>query len=392
MKLAHVLDTPFASHGGLPMCARLIATGLSSEYKTYVFCPIQSDQSITSDFKSDNINLVEWNPNEHGFDLNKFIRQKFEEIGIQVALFHGGDFSWGVMGGKLSLINALKMRGLSIIAINHQSNPIFSRMPMGEPMSLVACTKSFLRFGVAWFYKNIQLAATDAEINVSRYEYRMSRLRYPFFTNKFKLVYNSRLPPLIGAEIPKKDKEKTILSVGHFAYRKGQHVLLRAFGRIAADFPSWRLRLVGASGVGDYHSHLEFILDDLNLRDRVDFVTETYDPDEYFRRASVYVQPSLVEAYGLALQEAMYFGCACVGSEAGGITDSVTDPEYLFPPGDDAALAGILSKLLSNEDLLADRMNKDQTEARRLKRDRESMLDAYRELINLLGSRKSQSA
>jgi GalNAc-alpha-(1->4)-GalNAc-alpha-(1->3)-diNAcBac-PP-undecaprenol alpha-1,4-N-acetyl-D-galactosaminyltransferase len=253
---------------------------------------------------------------------------------------------------------------------------------------MIAAFRSFARFAVAWFFKNIQLIATDVEINVSRYEYRNSLRRYPHFRRKFKLIYHSRLPRMASNQGIKERKQKIILSVGHFAYRKGQHVLLKAFGRIAEAFPSWRLQLVGASNTGEYHSMLESIVDDLKVRDRVDFVTETHQPDEYFERASIYVQPSLVEAYGLALQEAMNFGCACIGSEAGGITDSISDRDYLFPPGNDEKLAHILRKLVASNELLNERMEHDFSEARRLKRDREWMLSEYRFLFKTLAARQ----
>ncbi len=41
------------------------------------------------------------------------------------------------------------------------------------------------------------------------------------------------------------------------------------------------------------------------------------------RKASIYVQPSLEEAFGLALQEAMAGGCACIGSRVGGIPELI---------------------------------------------------------------------
>jgi glycosyltransferase involved in cell wall biosynthesis len=384
VKIAHILNTPFASHGGLALLAREIALGLSEEYETYVFCPKNTDEAHSVRYESQKVHFIEWEQGATYGQIVLLLMEQFDLLGIDLAIFHGGDFSWGVIGGKCSVINKVNNRGRPVITINHQSNPVFSRLPTGQQQGVLKGCRAFSRFMVAWFYKNIQLTATDIEINVSRYEYEMSRCRYPLFARKFRLVYHSRLPPMGDAMIPREKKEKIILSVGHFAYRKGQHVLLRAFGRIAESFPSWRLQLVGALNVGEYHSVLESILNDLNIRDRVDFVTETHDPDGYFKQASVYVQPSLVEAYGLALQEAMYFGCACVGSAAGGITDSISDPKYLFPPGDDEKLADILRQLLSNQDLLADKMELDLLETRRLKRDRESMLFEYKRLIDSL--------
>jgi len=69
------------------------------------------------------------------------------------------------------------------------------------------------------------------------------------------------------------------------------------------------------------------------------------------RRAAIYVQPSFWEALGLALQEAMFCGCACIGSRAGGIPELIRENEtgLLFEPGNSAQLAGALEQLIANE-------------------------------------------
>lgn len=388
MKAAHILNVPLWSHGGVALLAREIAFGLADEFPTLVICPKSDHTGEANERHRDNITLLEWEPGLDHVQIAAFIVRCLGTQDVKLAIFHGGEFSWGTYGGRLSAMNRISEHGRLIVAINHQSNPLFSVLPTGKKQGMIAGFRSFVRFAVAWFFKNIQMIATDVEINVSRYEYRNSLRRYPLFKRKFKLVYHSRLTRMERDQDFKERKQKIILSVGHFAYRKGQHVLLKAFGRIAEEFPTWRLQLVGASNTGEYHSMLESIVDDLKIGSRVDFVTETHQPDEFFKRASIYVQPSLCEAYGLALQEAMYFGCACVGSEAGGITDSISDLDYLFPPGDDEKLAHILRQLVSSNDLLCSRMEHDFSEARRLKRDRDSMLLDYKLMFEALAAKQ----
>jgi len=67
-------------------------------------------------------------------------------------------------------------------------------------------------------------------------------------------------------------------------------------------------------------------------------------------RAGIFVQPSLMEAFGLALQEAMFVECACVGSNTGGIPELVTDRRTgrLCAPGKPDALADALADLIED--------------------------------------------
>jgi glycosyltransferase involved in cell wall biosynthesis len=74
------------------------------------------------------------------------------------------------------------------------------------------------------------------------------------------------------------------------------------------------------------------------------------------RRAAIYAQPSIEEALGLALQEAMFHGCACVGAAAGGIPELVKDGETgrLVEARNAAQLASALKELMEDANQRAD--------------------------------------
>jgi glycosyltransferase involved in cell wall biosynthesis len=71
------------------------------------------------------------------------------------------------------------------------------------------------------------------------------------------------------------------------------------------------------------------------------------------REAWVLVQPSPKEGWGLTVVEAGACGTAVVASDAPGLRDSVRRDEtgLLVPFGDDAALAGALIRVLTDEPL-----------------------------------------
>jgi len=81
-------------------------------------------------------------------------------------------------------------------------------------------------------------------------------------------------------------------------------------------------------------------------------IEPTYDIEQYFRAADVFVLPSIREAHPLALLEAMACGLPCVATRLAGATDVLIKDGWngrLFPADDDAALAGILRELLTDE-------------------------------------------
>lgn len=382
--VAHILETPIENHGGLNLLARELACGLSAHYNVYVFCP----ESTVMDGSSQ-LQVPGWihRPWPRGCNLEQirsYLTENLEKFGIDVAVFHGGDFGWGPSRSHVSMINKVQESGVDSIYVNHQTTPAFSTLPsLDKPKFGQALTTS-LRFLSSWLLKILQLRATAVEIVVSENEKAQAILRYPFWREKFIQIYHSRLPPTCESLVQSFKKERIILCMGHFAYRKGQHVLLEAFANIATQHPEWKLRLVGSSGKSDYSDYLQKITETHGIHDQVEMITETDHPDGFFKESAIYVQPSLFEAYGLALQEAMFFGCACIGSDTGGIPDSISDPEFLFPAGDVTALSSILERLIRSSTLLAKQQQTALANSKAFNRTREQMILQYRDIIDHL--------
>ena len=387
MRIAHIVDSPYGSHGGLTVLAREIACGLAEEFETWFLCPRPHQSKSDDPFRPKEISILEWNNGSSYSQIESFISAGLDEAKIDVAIVHGGDFAWGPMAMRPSIVNRIARKGRKIVLINHQSNLIFARIPhTREKRNFLSPFKSFARFFGAWCFKHMQLWQTEKEVTVSRFEYDQARRRYFIFKKKFDLIYHSRINPEIeGIKKPTvHTKKQSILYVGHLAERKGQHVLVEAFGLIAKKHPTWRLELVGATGKNDYQERLLGIIEKHGVADQVELVAETHEPDRYFREASIYVQPSLVEAYGLALQEALHYGCACVGSTTGGIPESIGDKDYLFVSGDSKRLSEILDRLMSDESLLIRRMERCASDSIRFDRTRARMLGKYRTMLSEL--------
>src|SRR6185503_6037221 len=92
-------------------------------------------------------------------------------------------------------------------------------------------------------------------------------------------------------------------------------------------------------------------IDRLSLRKRVsllgDLDRETLE--RQYARADVFVLPSYLEGYGMALAEAVAFGLPVVSTTAGAIPETVpANAAMLVAPGDSRALAKALASLIDD--------------------------------------------
>lgn len=106
---------------------------------------------------------------------------------------------------------------------------------------------------------------------------------------------------------------KRFISVGRIeGAHKGFDILLKAFAKYAKHDNGWTLEIVGE---GDGESHLRKIISDKHLEKRVTISPFTTDIQSHYSKASVYVQASRWEGFGLVLVEAMAHGLSIVASD-----------------------------------------------------------------------------
>lgn len=135
-----------------------------------------------------------------------------------------------------------------------------------------------------------------------------------------------------------------LLAVGRLHEQKGHALLLEAIARCRADGFAFSLALVGE---GPLRAALEQQARRLGIVEQVRFLGRREDVRDLLRATEIFVFPSLYEAVGIALLEAMACGTAVVASRAGGIPEVVQDGEsgVLVRPGDAADLARALARL-----------------------------------------------
>ena len=153
----------------------------------------------------------------------------------------------------------------------------------------------------------------------------------------------------------------TILSVGRFVEKKGFQFLVEACARLRQGGLRFRCLLVGDRG--DQSERIDQLIHELDLTETV-FIHDGVTQDELrdlYAQASVFALPCQVVASGdrdgipNTLAEAMAMAIPVVSTAISGIPELVDHgiQGLLVPPGDSAALASALQRVLSAPALAA---------------------------------------
>jgi glycosyltransferase involved in cell wall biosynthesis len=345
MRIALCLEYPIDQQGGTEVLVSELIKGLSREHRIILVSPNDAAslaRSRVAPFVTQHISFTPvWNSSSNASTL----AEKIALAKPDLAHFHfGGAYGWG---------NRYPFR-CPIYFLHRRNIPCFSTVHLAVSILDGYCGPQkpawfkLLMLPLAWSGKLQQLQCVRREITVSQHDFRKLRRWYWPLRNRFTQIYHSRLkeaPP--AADQP---RTPVILNVGHIAQRKGQAVLAEAFAQIAPRHPEWNLQLAG-SYTDEAAVPIRRLIKEHRLEQRIFLLGERLDAFDLMQRATLYVQPSFWEALGLALQEAMFAGCACIGSRAGGIPELIQHGQngLLFEPGNVAQLAQMLEQLIADQ-------------------------------------------
>lgn len=143
-------------------------------------------------------------------------------------------------------------------------------------------------------------------------------------------------------------RSQDIVMVARFARQKDQPTLIRAARRLVDAGWTGQL-LLGGDGKASHRRTCEKLVASLHLGDRVEFLGRVSDAVPLYHRCRAAVLSTHYEGLPLVLIDYMASGCAAIGSDAPGVND-IIEPGvngWRFPHGDDAALAQILTRVLT---------------------------------------------
>jgi len=150
------------------------------------------------------------------------------------------------------------------------------------------------------------------------------------------------------------DDHLVIGHVGRMTPWKGQHYLIEAFARVAADNPKATLLLVGSPVFDNdaYERRLLALVAQLGLGERVKFAGYTHNMPGALAAMDLFAFTSVEkDTSPLALLSAMSSGLPIVAFDIAGTRELMADADQflLVPVGDVAQLGAALSRLLQDE-------------------------------------------
>lgn len=153
--------------------------------------------------------------------------------------------------------------------------------------------------------------------------------------------YSAGAPPFAS-------RSQDIIMVARFARQKDQPTLIRAARRLADQGWTGSL-LLGGDGQESHRRTCEKLVRQLHLGGQVEFLGRVTDAAPLYHRCRAAVLSTHYEGLPLVLIDYMAAGCAAIGSAASGVTDIIESGAngWLFPVGDDVALARTLTQVLA---------------------------------------------
>lgn len=146
--------------------------------------------------------------------------------------------------------------------------------------------------------------------------------------------------------------QKFILFVGTLQPRKNISRLIEAFSRLPKEISSdHQLVIIGKKGW--LYEDILSAPEKYNVKDKVVFLDYISDEDlpNFYRKAEVFVLPSLYEGFGLPVLEAMRYGCPVITSNVSSLPEAGGDAAQYFEPEDVDDIKKSIEKVLTDSAL-----------------------------------------
>lgn len=162
-----------------------------------------------------------------------------------------------------------------------------------------------------------------------------------------------------------------LLSVGELNENKNHETVIRAI----ADMPNVYYIIAGKGGLQE---HLQSVIDELGVSDKVKLLGFRKDIGELCATADMYAMPSYREGLSVALMEAMASGLPCVVSKIRGNTDLIDENGgELFDPYSVEDCKAAIAKLIATEIERKGQYNREKIKRFSVETVNEKMTDIY---------------
>lgn len=150
----------------------------------------------------------------------------------------------------------------------------------------------------------------------------------------------------------KKTKNPSFLYLGRLQEYKNIDVAIKAFAQVVKEFPEAMLTI---AGFGEAQKSLKRLAAELGLEKQIHFVGKVSEEEKAELLAShwVFVQPSMLEGWGITVIEANASSTPVIASNVNGLKDSVSDmySGFLINPKDVDGFAEAMLDLIKDKKL-----------------------------------------
>jgi glycosyltransferase involved in cell wall biosynthesis len=192
----------------------------------------------------------------------------------------------------------------------------------------------------------------DAITTVTEADARAYRERMKLPGVRIAAVPNSVPAPAVP---PADSTAKWVVAAGRLTRVKRYDLLVKAFSKVVAARPDWRLRIYGSGdATGNEKQALSTLIDERGLRDHVFLMGPANPLEAEWVKGSIAAVTSSAESFGMTIVEAMRCGLPVVSTDCPhGPREIIEDgvDGRLVPVGDVDAIADALLELIGDDQL-----------------------------------------
>jgi glycosyltransferase involved in cell wall biosynthesis len=143
--------------------------------------------------------------------------------------------------------------------------------------------------------------------------------------NAFLFAVPNGIPVKNYTKHKKQSSKLQLLFISHINPDKGLHILIDSLNEINMMGISFHLQISGSYFKKKYKKFIESKIEQYNLRNQITFYNEVDDTakKELFKKADVFIFPSLNDTFGLVVLEAMQAGLPVIVTDSGILTEII---------------------------------------------------------------------
>lgn len=306
-KIAHIVNSNIYS--GLEKVATSIIKSLSNDYEMIY---VTKDGPIVEMLKELNINyyIIE---DMNIKSIKKFINEWHPDI------LHTHDY-------RASLICSLVNKKIPLIFHLHNNATWIKKI----------CPNS-----ISFLYASLKANKILTVSESIEKEYVFSK----FIKNKFECIGNPVSREEILKKVENSPKRYDICCIGRLVDVKDPKRFIRIIKDITQTHPNIKVIWVGD---GELKEECLQLIDELNLKNNIEFVGFQKNPYQFLAESKVFMLTSKWEGYGLAAFEALTLGLPCIVTNVGGLSE-IVDNECGKLCSNDEEIKDAVIELLNNE-------------------------------------------